>query len=419
MKLSVILSISRTHLLSRKKQTIIAALGVTFGIGAYIIMMSFMTGLNGLLDGLVLNRTPHIHLYDEIKLSEDQPLDLDETYTDHFKIVHSVKPTTSQRKIHNASALLAYLNEQSYVRGATAIVKAQAFYMAGTSRLTGSILGVDVMKEAELYNLNDYIVEGGVKDLATNDNGILIGIGVAKILSLQVGDIVQVSTALGDVFPLKIVGFYQSGLADIDKIQSYVNIKTAQRLMGQPIDYITDINVKLYDMELAPEISKDLKAKYDLTIVDIQTANAQFETGSYIRNLISYAVSITLLIVAGFGIYNILNMLIYEKMNDIAILKATGFSGKDVQRIFISQAIIIGFIGGVLGLIVGYFASLLISHQPFETAALPTVTKMPVNFSPSFYIIGIVFAMISTFFAGYFPSKKAQRIDPVEIIRGQ
>ena len=224
---------------------------------------------------------------------------------------------------------------------------------------------------------------------------------------------------MGDVFPLKIVGFYQSGLADIDKIQSYVNIKTAQRLMGQPIDYITDINVKLYDMELAPEISKDLKAKYDLTIVDIQTANAQFETGSYIRNLISYAVSITLLIVAGFGIYNILNMLIYEKMNDIAILKATGFSGKDVQRIFISQAIIIGFIGGVLGLIVGYFASLLISHQPFETAALPTVTKMPVNFSPSFYIIGIVFAMISTFFAGYFPSKKAQRIDPVEIIRGQ
>jgi len=419
MKFSVILSISKTHLFSRKKQTIIAALGVTFGIGAYIIMMSFMTGLNGLLDGLILNRTPHVHMFNEVKQSEEQPIDLDDTYKGFSKVVHSVKPTASQTKIHNASAILSYLNEQEYVKGATAMVRAQAFYMAGSSKLNGSIFGVDVMKESDLYNLNDYIVEGGAKDLAVNENGILIGIGVADILSLKVGDVVQVSTALGEVFPLKIVGFYQSGLADIDKVQSYVNIKTAQRLMGQSVNYITDINIKLHDMELAPEISKDLKTKFDLSVVDIQTANAQFEAGTSIRNMISYAVSITLLIVAGFGIYNILNMLIYEKMNDIAILKATGFSGKDVQRIFISQALIIGFIGGILGLLVGYGVSLIISWQPFETEALPTVTKMPVNFSPTFYIIGIIFAMISTFFAGYFPSKKAQRIDPVEIIRGQ
>lgn len=419
MKFSVILSISKTHLFSRKKQTIIAALGVTFGIGAYIIMMSFMTGLNGLLDGLVLNRTPHIHMFNEVKASDEQPIDQEGVYKDYFRVVHSIKPTASQARIHNASALLSYLNDQSEVRGATPLVRAQAFYMAGSSRLNGSIFGVDVMKEAELYNLDDYIVEGGAKDLAINESGILIGIGVAEILSLKVGDVVQVSTALGEVFPLKIVGLYQSGLADIDKVQSYVNIKTAQRLMGQSVNYITDINIKLYDMELAPEFGKDLRAKYDLSVVDIQTANAQFEAGTSIRNMISYAVSITLLIVAGFGIYNILNMLIYEKMNDIAILKATGFSGKDVQRIFISQALIIGFIGGILGLIVGYGVSVMISHAPFETDALPTVKTMPVNFSPTFYIIGIVFAMISTFFAGYFPSKKAQRIDPVEIIRGQ
>src|SRR5690606_12145187 len=109
-------------------------------------------------------------------------------------------------------------------------------------------------------------------------------------------------------------------------------------------------------------------------------------------------------------IYNILNMLIYEKMNDIAILKAIGFSGKDVQRIFIFQALIIGLIGGVLGLILGYFVSYLISQAPFETEALPTVKKMPVNFQLSFYVIGIVFAMISTFFAGFFPARKAEKI---------
>jgi lipoprotein-releasing system permease protein len=419
MKLGVILSISKTHLLSRKKQTIIAALGVTFGIGAYIIMMSFMTGLNGLLDGLVLNRTPHVHLYNEIVPSEIQPLDYVADFKDDVKIVHSIKPKQSQNRIHNALALMSFLEEQGDVRGVTPMVKAQGYYMAGSTKLNGSIMGVNVMQEAELYNLNDYIVAGSAQALEMNENGILIGKGVADKLSIGINDYVQISTLSGDVYPLKIVGLYQSGLAEIDDIQSYVNIKTAQRLMGESIEYITDINIKLYDMSLAPQFAKDIEKMHDLSATDIQTANAQFETGTAIRNLISYAVSITLLIVAGFGIYNILNMLIYEKMNDIAILKATGFSGQDVQRIFISQALIIGFIGGLLGLLLGYGVSYLISRAPFETDALPTVKTMPVNFEVSFYIIGIIFAMISTFFAGYFPAKKAQRIDPVEIIRGQ
>jgi lipoprotein-releasing system permease protein len=208
-------------------------------------------------------------------------------------------------------------------------------------------------------------------------------------------------------------------MADVDNVQSYINIKMAQRLLGESNDYITDINIKLKDMTQAPALAKKMEEQFGLKAVDIQTANAQFETGSSIRTLISYAVSITLLIVAGFGIYNILNMLIYEKMNDIAILKATGFSGRDVRYIFISQAVIIGFVGGVLGLLMGYGVSVIIDNAKFETAALPTIKTFPVVYDAKYYIIGIVFAMISTFLAGYFPSKKAEKIDPVDIIRGQ
>ena len=106
-------------------------------------------------------------------------------------------------------------------------------------------------------------------------------------------------------------------------------------------------------------------------------------------------------------------------MNDIAILKATGFSGRDVMRIFISQALIIGVVGGGLGLAVGWFFSVLINRLPFTTDALPTVTTYPVNFDPSYYIIGISFALVSTFLAGYLPARKARYIDPVDILRGQ
>jgi lipoprotein-releasing system permease protein len=113
--------------------------------------------------------------------------------------------------------------------------------------------------------------------------------------------------------------------------------------------------------------------------------------------------------VAGFGIYNILNMMIYEKMDTIAILKATGFSGSDVRKIFLGIALTIGLIGGLLGLLFGLSLSLLIDQIPFNTAALPTIKTYPVNYSPMFYIIGIVFSLITTYFAGFFSRQKSQQ----------
>lgn len=416
---NVILSITKTHLITKLKQTSTAALGVTFGIGAYITLVCFMTGLNKMLDELILNQTPHIHIYNEIEPSKKQPIDLYSEFENAFNVVHSIKPKLTQNKIHNALPIIDYLNENEDVSGAIPQVKTQIFYIAGSIELGGNLTGIKPLQEAKLFNFQNYIIKGNVVDLYNSTNGIFIGSGVADKMSLDVGDRVQVSTIDGDIFPLKIVGIYQSGLADIDNIQSFANLNTVQRISGESKNYITDINVKLNDINLALPLANKIEKQFNVKTIDIKTANAQFETGTTIRNLITYAVSITLLIVAGFGIYNILNMLIYEKMNDIAILKAMGFSGKDVQLIFMSQAIIIGIVGGVLGLLIGFGLSHLIDNLPFETQALPTIKTFPVNFNPWFYLIGISFAMISTFFAGYLPSKKAKKIDAVKIIRGQ
>ena len=416
---NVILSIAKTHLLTKIKQTSIAALGVTFGIGSYITLVCFMTGLNAMLDDLILNQTPHIHIYNEIEPSKEQPVSLYESFKESFNVVHSIKPKLSQKKIHNALPIIDYLENNESVRGALPQVKTQIFYIAGSIEIAGNLTGISPIDEAKLFNMGDYIVEGSAEALQNTDNGILLGIGIAKKMSLSVGDRVQVSPINGGIFPLRIVGFYQSGVADLDAIQSFTNIKTVQNILGEAKNYITDINLKLYNIDDALPLSQKIEEQFKLRAIDINTANAQFETGTTVRNLITYAVSITLLIVAGFGIYNILNMLIYEKMNDIAILKATGFSGNDVQLIFMSQAMIIGLVGGILGLLIGYGLASLISTIPFETEALPTVDTYPINMNPIFFIIGFSFAMISTFFAGYLPSKKAKKIDPVKIIRGQ
>ena len=414
----VILNIAKTHLLTKMKSTVTASLGVTFGIGAYITLVSFMTGLNEMLDSLILNQTPHIHIYNEIEPSEKQPIALYQEFEDAFNVVNSVKPKQSQKKIHNGLTILNYLKKDKKVYGATPQLRAQIFYLSGSIELGGNLVGVDIMEEARLSNIDDYIVEGTAQDLKNSENGILLGAGLAKKMSLKEGDRVQVSTIKGDVFPLKIVGIYQSGIADIDNIQSYANLKTVQRILGEAQNYVTDINVKLYDINEATTMASSLGKQFQVKATSVNEANAQFETGSNIRNLITYAVSITLLIVAGFGIYNILNMLIYEKMKDIAILKATGFSGTDVQLIFMSQAMIIGALGGILGLFVGFVLSKLIDNVAFETEALPTITTYPINYNIWYYIIGISFALISTFVAGWLPSNKAKRIDPVRIIRG-
>lgn len=414
----VILNIAKTHLITKMKSTVTASLGVTFGIGAYITLVSFMTGLNGMLDDLVLNQTPHIHLYNEIEPTEKQPISLYSDFENALNVVHSIKPKQSQKKIHNALPILNYLKADENVKGATPQLRAQIFYLSGSIELGGNLVGVDIMEEVRLSNIQDYIVDGTPQALNNNDNGILLGAGLAKKMSLKVGNRVQVSTINGDVFPLKIVGIYQSGIADIDNIQSFANLKTVQRILGQAENYVTDINVKLFNIGEAESMANRLEQQFRIKATDINEANAQFETGSNIRNLITYAVSITLLIVAGFGIYNILNMLIYEKMKDIAILKATGFSGRDVQLIFMSQAMIIGLVGGLLGLAIGYGLSNLIDNVAFETEALPTIKTYPINYNIFYYIIGISFALISTFIAGYLPSNKAKRIDPVRIIRG-
>ena len=418
MNFKLILNIAIHLLRARLKQTIVAAVGVTFGIAMFISLIGFMNGLNDLLDGLMLNRTPHVRLYNEIKPTENQPIMLSENYKESTNFISSIKPKDRGKAIYNSKSIIYDLKTDKRVIDVAPKINASVFFNSGTIEISGVINGIDVEAEEKLFKLNDYIIEGKEEDLSQN-NSIIIGKGLADKMLLKVSDIIKITTPKGDLTSLKIIGISQIGIAEIDETASYTSLATAQKLLGEPTNYVTDIQLKLYDISLAPSIAKEFKYKYDLDTIDFQTANAQFETGSSVRSIISYAVGIVLLIVAGFGIYNILNMMIFEKMDSIAILKATGFSGNDVKWIFISLSLIIGFSGGVLGLLFGYLFSSIIDIIPFETASLPTIKTYPIDYNPMFYVIGISFALITTTIAGLFPALKASKVDPVEIIRGK
>lgn len=419
MNAKLLFAIGKSLLLARWKQSLVAAIGVTFSIMMFITLLGFMNGLNDLLDGLILNRTPHVLIYNEIKPTVNQPVNRLDAFANSYNFIRSVKSSSNRLNIYNSEAIMKAVNADPRVLGLAPKIAASVLYNSGFTDITGVVNGIEVIAESELFFFGDYVRIGNPLDLKHVSNSIILGKGLAERLLAEPGDMVQVTTSKGDQMPLKVVGIFQSGIQDFDKVQSFASIATTQKLLGVSNSYITDIQVKMKDLNLSPMVAKEYAALFDVDAIDIQTANSQFETGSFVRTLISYVVGITLLIVAGFGIYNILNMMIYEKMDTIAILKATGFSGVDVKRIFLIIALSIGFVGGVMGLIGGFVLSVIIDQIPFNTAALPTIETYPVNYNPLFYIIGIVFALVTTYFAGFFPARKASKIDPVIIIRGK
>jgi lipoprotein-releasing system permease protein len=415
--MKLVAEIAKTHLLSKPKQTIVAMMGVTFGIGMFIAMVSLMTGLNNFTEELTMTSSPDIHIYHDV--TEGRPSIIEQVNHNGVNVIYHQKPKNETSKLRNAVQIAELIRRDSRVKGVAPSISSQVFYNYGPVQLSGNILGVDILEEDKLFGLRAKMKAGRIEDLKANHDGIIMGKGLARKLNVSVGDRVVMTTPQGYTMTLKVVGIFQMGIGTVDNVRSYANISTVQTILQQDHFYITDINIKLHDINLAKKIAPEFHNMYGYKSEDWETANATFLTGSIIRNILTYSVSITLLIVAGFGIYNILNMTIYNKMKDIAILKAMGFAGNDVKQIFMIQSLVIGFIGSVLGLMIGFGLSKLIAQAPFDGGDFISIDRLPVNFDPKYYVIGIVFGVLTTAFAGYMPSRKASKIDPIEILRGQ
>lgn len=419
MNSKLLFSIARSLMEARRRQTVVAAAGVSFSISMFIALLGFMNGLNEMLDGLVLNRTPHVRLYNEVRPNPRQPVNLSPAYDSSINFIHSIKAAGSREQIYDSKAILRTLGEDPRVLGVAPHLGIQVLFNDGNVDIAGRMEGIDAKAEQQLFHFDEYLISGNAADIENVPNSIILGKELADKLLMNPGEMVQVTTARGNQFRLKVTGLFQSGLQEFDRSQSYASLATVQKLLGKTSDYMTGIQINLKDIRKAPPVAREYAALFHTYAEDIQAANAQYETGSFIRSLISYVVGITLLIVAGFGIYNILNMMIYEKMDTIAILKATGFSGKDVKKIFLLIALAIGTSGGAVGLLAGYLMALGIDFIPFRTTALPTITTYPVSYNPLFYVTGMAFSLITTFLAGWFPASKASKVDPVVIIRGK
>ena len=413
------LRIAWSMTMARWKQALVAAIGITFGIGAFVTLLTFMTGLNDLLDKMILDRTPHVRLFNDYKSRDDQPINHAPAFQGQHNFIARNAAKDERIEIHDALEIRKALLRDRRVVGVAPKISTQVFFLDGANERAAVINGIDVASEARLFHFDDYVIRGKSSSIENIPNTIILGAELANDLGVTLNDRVYITTSRGQHFSLKVAGIFQSGIQEYDKVQCYASITTVQNIAGKSRQYITDLHIKLTTLEGADKVAKEFAQRFNTDSEDIKSSNAQFETGSSVRTTISYAVGVTLLIVAGFGIFNILNMMIFEKIDAIAILKATGFTNHDVNTIFTSISMGIGLFGGVMGIVMGYFGSIAIDHIPFETKTLPTIRTYPVSYDPLLYIIGFVFSLVTTYFAGLAPALKASRVDPVAIIRGK
>ncbi|WP_299455501.1 FtsX-like permease family protein [uncultured Microscilla sp.] len=408
------LKIVFAHLTSRVKQTMVAILSVTFGISMYIFLNSFMNGVNGTQTELAFSTLAHIRVYND--LPEDRSNLLAGSFDQPTAInIRNARVIQYREGIRNSAKVLHTLAALPQIKAYTPQVNINVFFRNGASQVNGLLSGVEVVSEETLFKPSQYMAKGQWNDLGYRADGIVLGKGLAKKLSVKLHDKVMVATASGITRSYEIIGIIETTLANVDNAKAFIKIGAARQLLSKNAGYVTDIQVNIGDFDQARKVADKLRPLVDFKVEPWQEANGQLDAANSLRNILAVAVSFTILLVAGFGIYNIMNMTVNEKIREIAILKAMGFNGRDIIEIFLTQSVIIGMLGGVVGMALGNVISRIVNQIPFQIATLET---LPIAYQAEDYIMASVFGLCTTFIAGYLPARKAANIDPVEIIRG-
>lgn len=401
-------TIAKTYIFSNKKLTAVAVLGVLLGMSVYIFMNSLLVGFDKSSNTSIFRNTSHIRVYKDDEISK--PLI---NHSESKSIIVNPKVVPINNTIINPNLVMETILKQKKVTVVTPQVNTSVFYNNGKSQISGISVGIKPDEANLMYDIKSFMVDGNFDLLKSNPNGIIIGSGVAEKMNLAINDNLNLTSSKSINRTFKVVGIFKTNNSITDKTKSYINLSASQQILKQGNNYITDINVNVIDPEIAEKVAEKLTQITGYKAEGWKQANETLMATNKMRKMIITFVSLTILLVAGFGIYNILNMTVSQKINDIAILKAMGFKGKDVIRIFVTQAISIGIMGVIGGVIM---ATILITILK-RVYLGGDIGYFPIDYEPQKFVQGVLIGLFITFFAGYIPAKKAANVDPIDILR--
>lgn len=383
--------------------TVISVLGVAAGVCALIVALAINNGFRQDLEQRLLGATANINL---IRKENDG--------------------------IQNYNQLAERLSRLPHVLAAAPALYEEVL-ISHQSRSAGIVLkGVDAQKEVRVGDLLRHLKKGTLSSLNETFPGedpIIIGSQLASQLGVFVGDTVLVISPQGNLTPFgivpkyrhfRVVGIFDSGFYDFDAGWAFTNLDTAQRLFDLR-NVVSVIEFKIDDVDLAPQVAETIRkaagSGFDTTTWIEQ--NHSLFNALHLERLVTILTIGLIVLVAALNIFITLAMMVMEKNREIAVMMSMGARPGQVWSVFTMHGLMIGIIGTILGLVLGYAGSWMANHYqlihiPADVYALSYV---PFHSRPwdGFWITGMALGV--SFLATLYPSLKAARLLPTEILR--
>lgn len=412
------ISLAFRYLLARRKQSLLTLLGIFFGAAAYVTISGFMLGFREYLVNQLVNNSPHVYIQAREEFLTADSLNR-AMYGDAVAHVFWAVPPSGTKDtaiVDNPQSWYERLKADPRVVAYTPQLTANALFSKGPTTATASLIGTDPLRQVQVTTIGDYVVEGRWEDLAAGGNRLVIGAELRRKLGVNVSQNVLVSVTNGTPTPFKVVGVYSTGNLLTD-IQAYGALSDVQKINRTPNE-VSQIGVKLHDHTRAASLASSWSKLSPEKIESWDQKNASLFDVFRIQDAVRFLSIGSILVVAGFGIYNVLNMTVMQKRRDIAILRSMGYSTGDVTWLFFSQGLIVAVSGAALGLLFGYGLCRFLETIPFGGGPLGAGPgHLVISFNPAIYIQAAILALLAASIASVLPARAAGKLTPIEIIR--
>src|SRR3954468_18530964 len=408
------LFIASRYLRAKRRQavigviTAISVVGVMAGVASLIIALAINNGFRQDLQDRLLGSTAHVNL---LRVQADG--------------------------IRNWRELLDRMTKQPHVVAAAPALYEQVLVSRG-ARATGMVIkGVLPECEQKGSGLLKDVKFGSAEPLqpavAERESSevppIVLGKDAADDIGATVGSVVLVTSPQGELTPFglvpkyirfKVVGIFKSGFYDYDKSWGFIRLKDSQSLFGLG-DVVSVLEFKVDDIYKADQIGQELEeaAGRGFMSTNWMEQNKALFRALRLERVVTFITIGLIVFVAALNILISLIMMVMEKTRDIAVLMSMGTRTRQVRRIFIAQGMLIGVIGTVAGLILGFGLSWLGGHYHFIQLSAEVYSIDYVPFAPRLLdgVIVAAVALLISFVATIYPSWSASRIAPAEALR--
>ena len=319
--------------------------------------------------------------------------------------------------ISNAPEIMRVSRQFADVASCSAVLRGTVNARAGFDNATVDLFGIDAAQHLLTTNLSQQITAGSLDDFRNNPNAVIIGSRLADALQVTPGDVIQLLSPGGEYRRFAIAATARSGVGVVDVVRVYCHVRVAQTLLRKPFA-ASMIVYKLRDPERAPAVAHAFESLFQHEVQswqDREEGNLQL----FLTIRMSAAITVSLIILlAGFGIFNVLTMSVLSKLKEIAILRSIGYRSRDISAIFLWQGAMIATAGSVIGCGAGALFTWGVSKIPIEIRGLLYANHFLVAWDWRHYLWATILAIIATFIASYVPARRAALLAPVETLRG-